>query len=126
MPTNNNNRDTDGITVEQILGDYYRDEPEDAMWMAEEATGAAKADKRPVGKPEADSREDSVPNWRKVPDGLPGKLLACAKSVILFGGLNCLIFYWAQAGLMDSSVAVPSMCACAALAGWGVGKNAHR
>lgn len=53
-------------------------------------------------------------------------LKASAKSVLLFGGLNLLIFYWQQAGLMASSIAVPCMCICAALAGLGVGKNAAR
>lgn len=48
---------------------------------------------------------------------------SCAKSVLLFGGLSFLVFYWQQAGLMDSSVAVPTMCICTALAGLGVGKN---
>lgn len=48
---------------------------------------------------------------------------ACAKSALLFGGLSFLVFYWQQAGLMDSSVAVPTMCICTALAGLGVGKN---
>ena len=50
-------------------------------------------------------------------------LKSCVKSVFLFGGLSCLVFYWQQAGLMDSSVAVPTMCVCTALAGVGVGRN---
>lgn len=50
-------------------------------------------------------------------------LKACAKHVVLFGGLSFLVFYWQQAGLMDSSVAVPTMCICTALAGVGVGRN---
>jgi hypothetical protein len=47
----------------------------------------------------------------------------CAKWVIGFGGLSFLLFYWELAGLMDESIAVPCMCICTALAGWGVGKN---
>lgn len=47
-----------------------------------------------------------------------------AKSVLLFGGLGCLIFYWKQAGLMAESIAVPSMCICTALFGWSIGKFA--
>jgi hypothetical protein len=50
-------------------------------------------------------------------------LKGCAKSVMLFGGLSVLVFYWQQAGLMAESIAVPSMCVCTALAGLGVGKN---
>ena len=49
----------------------------------------------------------------------------CGKWVVGFGGLSFLLFYWEQAGLMAESVAVPCMCLCTALAGWGVGKNAR-
>ncbi len=59
------------------------------------------------------------PNWM---DNLKG----CAKWVIGFGGLSFLLFYWELAGLMAESIAVPCMCLCTALAGWGVGKNATR
>lgn len=47
----------------------------------------------------------------------------CGKWVVGFGGLSFLLFYWEMAGLMDESVAVPCMCLCTALAGWGAGKN---
>lgn len=47
----------------------------------------------------------------------------CGKWVIGFGGLSFLLFYWEVAGLMAESIAVPCMCLCTALAGWGVGKN---
>lgn len=50
-------------------------------------------------------------------------LKSCAKPMFLFGGLSFLIFYWELAGLMDESIAVPCMCLCTALAGWGAGKN---
>lgn len=50
-------------------------------------------------------------------------LKASARSALTFGGLNFLIFYWEHIGLMDESIAVPCMCVCSALAGWGVGKN---
>lgn len=47
------------------------------------------------------------------------------KWVAVFGGLSVLLWYWQVSGLMDSSVAVPSMCACTALAGWNLGKCAR-
>ena len=47
----------------------------------------------------------------------------CARWVAGFGGLSFLLFYWEQAGLMAESIAVPCMCLCTALAGWGLGKN---
>lgn len=48
-----------------------------------------------------------------------------SKWVALFGGLSILLWYWEVSGLMDASVAVPSMCACTALAGWNLGKCAR-
>lgn len=50
------------------------------------------------------------------------KVTACAKTAVVFGGLNLLLFYWEQTGLMAESIAVPSMCVCAALMGLGIGK----
>ena len=44
------------------------------------------------------------------------------KAVAIFGGLNMLIFYWQQAGLMDESIAVPCTWVCLVFAGIGVGK----
>ena len=49
-------------------------------------------------------------------------LYDCTKTTLLFGGLNVLIWYWQEAGLMDESIALPSMIACAVLAGLGIGK----
>ena len=44
------------------------------------------------------------------------------KAIAIFGGLNMLIFYWQQAGLVADSVAVPCTWVCLILAGIGVGK----
>lgn len=81
-------------------------------------------DWKPSKKPMADEKSADA-SWEPVkpdPNWLDG-LKACAKHVALFGGLSFLVFYWQQAGLMDSSIAVPTMCICTALAGVGVGKN---
>lgn len=53
-------------------------------------------------------------------------LKECAKWAVIFGGLNCLIFYWKMAGLIDESIAIPCMWVCCALAGYGVGLNVWR
>ena len=50
------------------------------------------------------------------------KLTECAKTSVAFGGLNLLLFYWMNTGLMAESIAVPSMCVCATLFGLGIGK----
>jgi len=43
-------------------------------------------------------------------------------STAIFGGLNLLIWYWKDAGLMHESIALPCMLVCAVLAGIGIGK----
>lgn len=65
--------------------------------------------------------------WHPVkPHSWKDSLLGCVKWAMTFGGLNMLIFYWQQAGLMAESIAVPSMWVCCALAGYGVGLNVWR
>ena len=47
----------------------------------------------------------------------------CVKWFLIFAGLEYLVFYWMQTGQMQSTAAMPSMIACALLAGVSVGKN---
>lgn len=80
-------------------------------------------DWKPSKKPTADKKSADA-SWEPVKEtNWTDNMKSCAKSVLLFGGLSFLVFYWQQAGLMDSSVAVPTMCVCTALAGIGVGRN---
>ena len=51
------------------------------------------------------------------------KTVNMVKWVVLFMGLEYLVFYWMQTGQMESSAAMPSMIVCALLAGVSVGKN---
>ena len=86
-------------------------------------------------KPEATEECTDIPKPKKTAEKpmdaqwMPTKqrtwmddLKDCTKSTLIFGGLNVLIWYWEIAGLMDESIALPSMLACAALAGLGIGK----
>lgn len=50
----------------------------------------------------------------------------CAKTTLLFGGLNVLIWWWQMAELMDESIAQPCMWVCFTLAGIGIGKAIGR
>ena len=73
-------------------------------------------------------RSDAKPmdaKWQPVKNetGYMEQLKACAKWCALYGGLSVLLFYWQQTGQMQSSAAVPSMLACALLAGISVGKH---
>ena len=51
------------------------------------------------------------------------KTVNMVKWVVLFMGMEYLVFYWMQTGQMESSAAMPSMIVCALLAGISVGKN---
>lgn len=57
------------------------------------------------------------------PDWLD-RLKSAAKWMLPWSALCLLVFYWQQAGLMDSAAAVPSMCFCTLMAGFGAGKYA--
>ena len=103
-----NNLDPNDEGLKKIFGNRFHD-----------ATGRAvnkeqKTTRKPVDAQWEPTKPD--PNWLD-------SLKACVKHAAIYGGLSLLVFYWQQAGLMDSSVAVPTMCICTALAGVGVGKN---
>ena len=42
---------------------------------------------------------------------------------LFFAGIEYVVFYWLQTGQMELSASLPSMIACALLAGISVGKN---
>lgn len=102
-----NNLDPNDEGLKQIFGDRFHDATQ------EEVPPKNVPAKKTVAAPWEPVKE---PTWMDA-------LKASAKHVVLFGGLGFLVFYWQQAGLMDSSVAVPTMCVCTALAGIGVGRN---
>lgn len=124
MPNDINELDVNDVGLKGIFGDRFHDATE-APAKAESAskptntTHAEKTAQNPVCKPVAKLWEPPKPdpNWMD-------KLKGCVKCVALFGGLCLLFFYWQQTGQMEASAAVPSMCVCTALAGWGIGKNA--
>ena len=65
--------------------------------------------------PDALDRVLEAAEWHRV--------LNTVKWTGTFGALALLIFNWMQTGLMDPAAAIPSMCACTLLVGFGVGKN---
>lgn len=50
------------------------------------------------------------------------RLKQCAKSVLCFGCLSLLFFFWQQTGQMAMTASMPCIVACVAMAGFGVGK----
>ena len=111
-----NNLDPNDEGLKQIFGDRFHDATGDTPVVR-----AVNTEQKPTQKP-VDAKWEPAkpdPNWLE-------NLKACVKHVAVFGGLSILFFYWQQTGQMDASAAVPSMCACTALAGLGVGRHVHR
>lgn len=124
-----NNLDPDDIGLKGIFGDRFQDETTDTQKpqvVKESNTASIPSNTGNVAQKPAGRAVEATWEPVKPEPSFMDNLKDCAKWVLMFGGLNCLIFYWQQADLMASSIAVPSMCVCAALAGWGLGKNATR
>lgn len=121
-----NNLDPDDIGLKQIMGNRFQDATQKPMVepIRTKPTSTTQAEKKAqkVLDKAVDVQWEPArpePNWMD-------NLKSCVKWVVTFGFLSCLIFYWQQAGLMASSIAVPSMCVCTALAGWGAGRTVRR
>ena len=71
---------------------------------------------KPTSEP-VDAEYETVKTW------YDEKTVNLVKWVVLFVGLEYLVFYWQQTGQMKESAAMPSMIVCALLAGISVGKN---
>lgn len=129
MSNDINNLDVNDEGLKAIFGDRFHDETVESgaeRSKKQETTYTSELTKAEQSGAQKRTYKDAKwepakpdPNWLD-------KLKSCAMYTVGFGGLSILLFSWQQSGLMDSSVAIPSMCACTALAGWGVGKNAMR
>ena len=82
----------------------------------EEPVKEKKPAQKPTSKP-MDAEYEPVKTW------YDEKTVNLVKWVVLFIGLEYLVFYWMQTGQMQESAAMPSMIVCAMLAGISVGKN---
>lgn len=121
MPEDINELDATDAGLKAIMGDRFHDETKPAMARPKKiSTNTCKETnlaQKPTEKP-VDAQ------WQPIKEHTwMDSLKNCVQWVIGFGGLSLLLWYWEQAGLMAESIAVPSMCLCTALAGWGLGKN---
>lgn len=111
----------------QAIGVRFTDEtaPKQMPTMERRCPEGPGAQKKPEPKrcEAIDAKYVPIPKYAP---NLFDRLKGCAKWAVTFGGLSMLFFYWQQTGLMDPAAAVPSMCACTCLAGYGVGKNVLR
>lgn len=85
---------------------------------------------QPVKKASPKMQSNGEPQdaiWKPVKEKhFPDKLLDAGKNALIYGGLSFLFFYWQQTGQMEPSAAVPCMCACTMMVGWGIGKYTAR
>ncbi len=126
MPTDINELDVNDIGLKGIFGDRFHDETQSKPKTEEKkhptanTTDIPKQERKVTDKSVDDKWEPvkTSPNWLD-------KLKGSAVWALGFGSLSFLVFSWQQAELMDSSIAIPTMCIFTALAGFGVGKNAR-
>ena len=116
------------LELAEVMGGKFKDitkEPETVTFaqVSIPTTNERKSAQRPAEKAmkvaeapvDAGWKPERTRNWMD-------SLKACAKSTVIFGGLNLLIFYWHVEGLMAYSIALPCMLTCALLAGFGIGR----
>lgn len=124
MPEDINELDVTDAGLKAVMGDRFHDETQSEKVISKKETTTTRAE-RTAQKPTRKLRkayEDA--QWEPMKEtSYLDTLKGCVKWLFLFGGLSCLIFYWNEAGLMASSIAIPSMCLCTAMAGFGVGKS---
>lgn len=104
----------------QNLGVKFTDETAPAQMPVMDPKPRPKVSEKPRAQMVA-AEATSVPKYAP---SFFDRLKGCAKWALTFGCLTMVFFYWQEAGLMDPIAAVPSMCACTGLAGFGVGKHA--
>jgi hypothetical protein len=124
MPEDINELDVTDAGLKAIMGNRFHDETqsESTKVISKKETTTTKEKKDPH-KPTHDFKDGK---WEPIKENTwMDSLKAAARWVIGFGGLSFLVFYWMEAGLMDESIAVPSIAICTALAGFGVGLKAR-
>lgn len=120
-----NTLDPDDIGLQEVMGKQFQDATRKPMVepFQTESTNTTQPKKK------AQKPMDKAVNaqWEPTKEHTwMDDLMACAKTSLLFGGLNLLIWYWEMSGLMDESIALPSMLVCAVLFGLGIGKCCKR
>lgn len=89
------------------------------VWEQSKTVPAKKDEKKII---RADKVRDA--QWEPVKEktGQMERLKQCAKSVLCFGFLSLLFFFWQQTGQMEMTASIPCICVCVAMAGFRVGK----
>jgi hypothetical protein len=125
MPDDINELDVTDAGLKSIMGNRFHDETqnESKKVISKKETATTTKEKKEHHKPTHNYRDGS---WEPVSEHTwMDSLISAARWLACFGGLSFLVFYWMEAGLMDESIAVPSIAVCTALAGFGVGLKAR-
>ena len=129
MSNDINHLDTEDLGLKAIFGERFHDQT-GAPKVQKKTEGDAAIIRQPQGAatfPRGEGLKEKAVDEQWEPAKVittMDKLMGCAKWAGLFGGLNGLLFYWQQAGLLASEAAVPSMVVCALLAGLSIGWHA--
>jgi hypothetical protein len=116
--------DPEDIGLKEVMGNRFQDGTKKPMVepFKAESTNTTQSKKKAL---KVDKAVDA--QWAPIKEHCwMDDLKECVKTSLLFGGLNLLIWYWEVAGLMDESIALPSMLVCAAMFGIGLGKCCRR
>jgi hypothetical protein len=105
--------DMNDMNINSIVAEFAdkpaTEEPKQATASpAPTAKVAHKPTQKPVHKPVEEVKQEKP-------------IFEALKWAAVFGGLFALIAYWRYTGQMADSAAVPSLCAVAALFGYGIG-----
>ena len=120
-----NGLDPEDIGLKAVMGNRFHDETKKPMVEPITTKSTTKCKEANVAQKPTEKAVDAswvpvkVPNWMD-------NLKSCVKSVVLFGGLSFLIFYWKEAGLMAESIAVPAIAVCTAIACFGAGRTVRK
>ena len=109
------------MNINSIVAEFAdKPETEEPKQATASAAPTAKVAHKSTQKPAKEVKQVEKPNK----DGERSKrIFEAAKWAAVFGGLFALIAYWKFTGQMADTAAVPSLCATAALFGYGIGKN---
>lgn len=105
-----NGLDPDDIGLKSIMGVHFIDETKG---------------EKPQSKPQIPQKpRKKESDWMPPPQepDFYDKLKASAKTALLYGSLNLLLFYFQQTGQMATSASFPCICVCILLMGFGIGR----
>lgn len=102
------------MNIDEIVAEFAESSAtEESKQAAASPAPTAKVAHKPTQTPKKEVKKETEKNTR---------ILDTLKWAAMFGGLFALIAYWKYTGQMADSAAVPSLCAVAALFGYGIGK----